>query len=485
MNVLKFYQAVGIVLTSTFSLTASSFAQGATERLVCENILEPYAKKLKLEQRTPKEDLTPEEITTWELSILACQLATEIHLRDSDYNKIPGISGSGDITKANIEKENSMITAETVTALVKQIELRKERLIADRINAGSSRFVRGCFNKQQSGVFKTINEIFDSCTLRRTNSRNTVESSQGALFSFTRDLRNSDDEDDRNTFEIAAAFRGTGGIDGKTSWTFATEYQRNNTENSEQANFNISTGIIRDFTFNDKLTKAELNRLATADGENLYKDIYGKLYKIRNQFSSYRTNLNVEYNRTGLFGSPDTEACILDSNQGFCGRQNLESLRVVGGVSPYFTFLNGVSSKGGQPWQWAISPTGSVFYDTALNDNVVLPTGATVDGDVFGLVGGVSASLSPRVLRNRWQLSASAQIVEALDRSEGRRDTFEQTSRQFTSTLSFALIDDAYVGQTQSNDIIPAIAVVYTNGSDSLRGRSGVETLRLALTLLY
>jgi len=467
MNVLKFYQAVGIVLISNFSLTAISFAQ-VTQKpdyLVCENILEPNE-----EQKLRK--LTPEEITKWEFSILACRLATEIHLRDSDYNKIPRIKDSGDITKANIE--NSTITAQTVTALVEQIELGKERLLADRLNAGSSRFVRGCFNKNQSGILKSINKIFDSCTLRRTNSRNTIESAQGALFSFTRDLRNSDD-DDRNTFEIAAAFRGTGGIDDKTSWTFATEYQRNNTENSEQANFNISTGIIRDFTFNDKLTKAELEALLKTEN----------LHNVRNKFYSFRTNLNVEYNRTGLFGSPNTEACMLDADQGFCGRQNLESLRVVGGVSPYFTFLNGFSSKGGQPWQWAVSPTGSVFYDTALNDNVVLPTGASVDGDVFGLVGGVSASLSPGILKNRWQLSASAQIIEALDRSVGRRDTFEQTSRQFTSTLSFALIDDAYVGQTQSNDIIPAIAVVYTNGSDSLRGRSGVETLRLALTLLY
>ena len=190
----------------------------------------------------------------------------------------------------------------------------------------------------------------------------------------------------------------------------------------------------------------------------------------------------------GVFGDEDSDECTANPNEPFCDRQTLETIRITGGVSPYFPSFNNVIfdvNGSDEPWQIAISPTASVFYDTALNDNVLLPSGEAADGDVFGLVGQISASLSPGAFENRWQLAVSGQIIEALDRSSGRIATFDRTSREFTSTLSYALIDDAYIGQTQSNRIIPAIAIIYTNGSDSLRGRSSRETIRLAFTALY
>ena len=405
--------------------------------------------------------------------IAACEIhVRRISITPAQFEKIPGIKNAGDI-----KLTNKSINLETENALNQQITVAIEKLKKDRRNTKSNRFVRGCLNADsKDGSFK----LFDSCSIRRSNTPNTIGASQGAQLSFTRNLNASEDNDEqKNVFNVALALRGTKGIDKNTSATFATEYQRNNSSDAEQDNLNAALGLLYDISSDVELTTAELLE-KLIDGES--RD------SILNDYYSIRLSSDISYNRRGVFGDEDSQACLEMPTAEFCDRQNLETIRIVGNVSPYLPVLNGVSvnkQTGKGDFAWSVSPVAGIFYDDALNDNVELESGNTVDGSVLGLTGGVSASLSPSVFNNRWQLGASAQIIEALDRSSGRVEDFEGTSRQFTSTLSYALIDEAYIGQTTSNHIIPAISLVYTNGSDSLRGRSSRQTLELALTILY
>ena len=414
--------------------------------------------------------------STEDFEINACLILTRAVLKNEDLLAVPGIENFEDIKFGNAN-----ITLKSQEVLLTKLATSVEKFRVDRKNSKSRRFVRGCLNADvSSGPANLLSEVFQSCSLRRSNTPNTRAASQPALFSFTRNFDGSE-EDQENTFQIAAGFRATGGFnDGDSAYSIATEFQRNTTDGSEQANFNVSLGLIHDVASSiavlsstqvvEELRNPELNPFSLIDG-------YGSL-----RFSG-----ELQFNRAGIFGDSDSEPCMLMPSAAFCGRQDMESIRFVGNISPYFDKLNGVdiNSKGEPTLAWAVSPVFGVFYDEALNGDVVLSNGEPSDGSVLGVTAGISASLSPGIFQNRWQLSGSAQIVEALDRSAGRVDNFESTSTEIMATLSYAYREGSYVGQSTANQLVPAIAITYANGSDPLRSRTERETLTIALTLLY
>lgn len=406
--------------------------------------------------------------------VIGCKIMARALLTVADLSSVPGIS-----LFSEIDVTNKNITPATAIALVERIAIAVENLPKDRINSKSSRFIRGCLNAdQQNGIGSLLASVFDSCSIRRSNTPNTRAASQPALISFARDL-DAIDEDQENTFQIAAAFRGTKGLNADTALSFATEFQRNTAEGSEQSNLAVSLGAIYDVAPSAVKLRKDLQEQADTD-ENPYAALNG--------FFSLRFSGELTYNRMGIFGDADSEPCMLTPDAEFCRRQDLESIRFVGNLSPYFDALNTVrvnKKVGDLALAWAVSPVFGVFYDEALNDNVVLATGEPVDGSVFGVTAGVSASISPGVFRNRWQLSGSVQVIEALDRSTGRVENFDQTSTEFITALSYAFRDNSYVGQTNANQIVPAIAITYANGSDPLRGRTDRESLTISFSLLY
>lgn len=403
-----------------------------------------------------------------------CLIVAQALLKPADFLEIPGLDSAADIKIGNLA-----ITTDTDRVLAQAIERRLTEYRSDRLNSKSKRFVRGCFNSEgESGIGALFSDLFHSCSLRRSNTPNTKAASQPALISFTRDL-DAEDGDQRDVFEVAAGFRATGGINGgDTAYSFATEFQRNTKEGSQQANFNLALGIVHDiYDAADLLDEAII--AAGRDDANAFR--------LSDGYWSIRLSGELQFNTKGIFGDPDSEPCMMTPDAAFCGRQDMESIRLVGNISPYFDALNGVdySSKGDPTLAWAVSPVFGLFYDEALNDDVVLASGETADGSVLGFSAGVSASVSPGIFKNRWQLSGSAKIIETLDRSTGRVEDFDQSSTELIASLSYAFRDGSYVGQSTTNNLVPAISVTYANGSDPLRGRDDRETLTIAFSVLY
>jgi len=442
------------------SLLSTTVTQQDSARPVCSDISES----------TPR------------VEISACLSVIRIYFPSSEKKSIDEFKG------VKSRQDLLLLKPEQNKKLVEAIRREKQKLREERRKSTSSRFVRGCLNGVDTNFGKTISYIFNACTLRRTNTPNTIESAQGAQISFTRNLRNveilnnvAQEVEQKNQIDVQAAFRGTHSLNGNTSASIATEFQRSNDDSAQQASLSISAGIIKDFVFGIDLSDQEIDqRLTQFRQDNNPRPLF-------NDFLSIRFSGDISYNRLGVFPNNESDACITDPAQPFCNRQNLETIRFSGTVSPYTPQLNGnfKLSKSQSRWQYAISPTIGIVHDRALNDNVVLATGEAISGGVTGLVAQMNASLSPDFMNNRWQLSTSAQIISAFDIAERRVSTFESTSREFTAQLNYALNDGGYIDQTTNNNIIPSISIQYTNGSDSLRQRAGREQLIIALTVLY
>lgn len=404
-------------------------------------------------------------------AIASCKIIARAVVDKDLLGDVPGIVKFDDI-----KSDNTAITPATAAKLTDLVDNGLKQLQADRVDDSKKRFIRGCMN-QSGGI---LSKLFDECAVRKSNTPGSLAASEAALFSFTRDFDANKENGKQKTFySIASAFRGDRGIDGKTAMDFGIEYHRNNKIGKQQDNLNINLGLVRDiyagYSTRD-VANALINQVRPAN--------------ITSDYSSLRFEGGVSYNRKGIYGDPKSDPCQAMPDAKFCGKQILESARFTGFLSPYLSSLNSstvvlIDGKPQSSLTWAVSPTIGIFFDDALNSGVVLPTGDTVNGSVWGVTARVSAAVSPGLSKNRWQLAASGQITEAINRSAGRMETFEDTSRKFAASLSYALTDDAYIGQKKSNRIIPAVALVYTNGSDSLRGKKSQDTLELALTLLY
>ena len=402
-----------------------------------------------------------------------CAKNMDIYLSDKDFYENPRIPRQADVRR--LDRTFSHATSEELANL---IEEKKATLRTQRNDISNRRFVKRCFN--QTGTRPTyqnaLNSVFDTCRLRASNTPGTVETNKPASFSYT---LNRDGDD---SIAVQSAFRG-GRTVGDVILSVNADYERNNQQKKEQAN--LKTGLGLSYVLAPS-SEAALRRF----NENPSPEA---LERFLNGFYSVELEFDVDYNRQGLFGDPTSTACGLDPTQLFCGRQNLESLRLTGSAAPYLPFLSGrlaSSNDVENSWPWAISPVGQVFFDTALNDDVITPDGVTVTGDVFGLKGGFTAAITPGYLRNRIELSVSGHIIHALSRDAGRVSmddafNFEKTSRQFSASLQYALSDGAFVGQSSGNNIIPIISFTYTNGSDSLKGRRSQDTLVIGLGLEY
>lgn len=399
--------------------------------------------------------------------IVAQKVLKPIQLQAAD---VPGITSFDDISLIN-----KNITAGSGAKLSPLVLKGIEDLRKGRVDAKSDKFVRGCVNISPG----FLSELFDECSIRESNTPKTWAASQSAKLSFTRNFdANEDNETQKSSVKIASAFKGSQGIDGRTAMTFGTEYNRNTTEGEKLDNLSISIGIVRDLfdNFNDTSDQVK-DKLVEWDSST-----------IANDYTSVQFSGDFSYNRKGVYGDLKSDECVAMPNAKYCGKQILETGRFTGYFVPYFPKLNSVTvgEKNAPELAWSISPSLGFFVDDALNGDVELPMDKNVNGTVYGLVANVSAGISPGISKNRWRLSASGQIVEALKRSEGRVSTFEDTSRKFSTTLSYALADHAYVKQKKAkNNIVPAISLTYTNGSDSLIGKSSQDTLEVAFSLLY
>lgn len=429
------------------------------------------------------------EVENFELD--ACFIIVQELLTKEDTQSIEGLSSIEDLRPGSLS-----ISSSATSKLIKKIKNTKELFRKQRQNVSSKRFQRGCFNAEDQGtLLNALSDVFSNCALRRTNTPGSADAGRPAEFSFTRTLRsttlaNGTVVEPASTFDINAAFNGSQTFGTNAAASFRTEYQRNTAQGQEQANFSIGLGGIFDVTTGASLTDDLLFRLPDFDNEG--SSFLG--YQARNAFSSYRFAADLSYNRMGVFGSADSDACVADMTSPLCGRQNLETLRLTTTVVPYFDLLNGVlnngpakssSDKNIPRLHWSVSPDFGLFFDDALNDDVVVASGDPVTGSVYGGRAGFSAAISPSVMKNRWRAEFSGHIIEAFERDAGRVTTFEKVSRQFDASLSFALRDNAYLEQTDTNFLIPAISITYTNGSDSLRGRSGRESVTVALSLFY
>lgn len=411
-----------------------------------------------------------------ENTIPACVLSLRAYGASSaDFEDINGISNIDSIRNAlnpSLKKiEPIKFSKNTADALGDIVEKRKAAFIKDRKDKTNARFNKRCLD--------IIKGVFDQCRLRASNTPSTVGTTQPASFSYT---VNGDGDD---SFAIASAFQGARSYK-DVFLTLGADYQRNNQQTSQQDNLNIEAGFNFDIapSLEAALRDFENDPLKT---EQQAQD------KFLKGFPSANIGVNIAYNRMGLFGDPTSDPCVADPDMPICGRQNLETLRLSGAILPYITQFGGdnfFNQGDGSSWHWQISPSGGVFYDVALNDDVVSASGEAVDGDVFGLNGRFAASLSPGFFQNRYEISLTGQIIQALSRDPRRitedvTTNFEQTSRLFTASLQYALVEGSFVGQVSSNQVIPTIGFTYTNGSDSLRGRRSQNTFVASFNVEY
>lgn len=401
----------------------------------------------------------------------SCFQTMRILLKDSDYYQNPRIPRPEDVRDIN-----KLVSVDVAEELANLIEEKKAELRAQRNNASSKRFVKRCFNQsgEKPGYQHALNAVFDICRLRASNTPGTVETNKPASFAYTAN------RDGADSIAVQSAFKG-GRTVGETILSASVDYQRNNQQKKEQAN--LKTGLSVNYILAPSTEKALVQ----------FKQNEITLDEFLDGFYSAELEFDVDYNRTGIFGDPETTLCQQDPAQPFCGRQNLESLRLTGSVAPFLPFLTGRlfdDNDADASWPWAISPVGEVFFDTALNNDVVTPDGNVINGDVFGVKGGFAAAIAPGYLKNRIEFSVSGHVIQTISRDPGRISTidaynFERVSRELSASIQYALSDGAFVGQASSNNVIPIISFTYTNGSNSLEGKQSQDTFVVGLGLEY
>lgn len=350
-------------------------------------------------------------------------------------------------------------------------ELERMTLEAKR-KLTTKRTIKNCF----------IGDLF--CSLRATNDPESIAASRPAAFTYT--INN----DGKDSIALSAAVMAKSYV--KPGYlTLHGEWQKNSQQKKEQDNLTLGAGF--DFEiFQRRLSQKTKNYIAAAGDQ---PSAAGSEAEARRQLAERRAaeqdfysaviSSKVSYNRKGLFGDPSSAPCIADPMLKACGDQFLESLRVTSQIAPFTPSFEARNYSGKGDTYWIFSPTATVFYDRALNDNVEMLSGDLINGGVFGVAGKSTLTISPGVLQNRWELAFTGQIIQAVDRDPMRMMDFEKSSRLFSASLNFALSDASYVGQTESAALIPTIGITYTNGSDSLKGRQSQDTIVIGLNLKY
>jgi len=302
------------------------------------------------------------------------------------------------------------------------------------------------------------------CSLRADNNTKKKENADPASFAYTA----NNDKDTNDSYAIMAALK-IAIEDKNKAYGLKSQWHKNNQQSKEQDNFNF--GASFGITFSD--VKSDFERwLAAGKPDNWNGNTY-----------THYLDFDVVYNRKGIFGDNKADACVADPTLKACNRQNLETIRYSGSLSPWWSNWEHVPTGENEPF-WSFSPTVSLFIDDALNGEVEKLDGTEVNGSVSGLMGNASFFFSPSMFNYRWGLTVSGQITEAVDRSEGRKEDFSGSSPLLSISLDYAL-GETYVGQKDKNTFLPAIGVTYTNGADPLNGREDQDTLVLGFKLKY
>jgi hypothetical protein len=187
-----------------------------------------------------------------------------------------------------------------------------------------------------------------------------------------------------------------------------------------------------------------------------------------------------------VFGDPSSEECTVDDPPKFCRRQFLETARLSVTAAPWSDLLEAQNATEGVGIYWVLAPTFRLFYDTALNDSVVLSNGTVADGSVFGGAPGVTLAVSPGLFANKWEFAITGQFIEAFSRDQGRAEDFGRSTGLFKTSVQYALAD-TFIGQGSSvkNKWLPTIGLSYTNGGDPLNGRLSQKTIEFSVQLKF
>ncbi len=301
------------------------------------------------------------------------------------------------------------------------------------------------------------------CTLRADNSSKKKENSDPASFAYT-----ANGGEGKDSYAIMAALNIAVESNNKT-YGLKTQWHKNNQQAKEQDNFTI--GASYGLTFSD-VTDDYKKWIAAGKPDNWNA-----------KTSTHYLDFDLAFNRKAIFGDTKQEACIADMTLKACNRQNLETLRLSGSLSPWWNHWEHTPKSDNEGF-WSFSPTFSFFVDDAFNGNVETLAGDTVNGTVSGGVANGSFFYSPSMFDYRWGLTMSGQITQSFSRSTGRTEDFPKSSPLLTFAIDYAL-GDTYVGQKDKNTFLPSVGITYTNGADPLKGKEDQDTFVVGLKVKY
>ena len=338
-----------------------------------------------------------------------------------------------------------------------------EEALANKAKLVQNRTIRDCF----------LGNL--ACHLRATNDTENIAASRPATFAYT--LNNDGDD----SIAVSAAVKARHALQ-PGFLALKAEWQKNTQQKEEQDNLNLGVGYDFEIFRQRPSPSARQVKQKLDAGETVNP---AEALNALNDFYSIIVANSIEYNRKGIFGDATAAPCVADPTLRACGDQFLETIRFSSQASPYWPGLESANWTNNDQFYWVFSPTATVFYDRAVNNDVELLDGNLVNGGVFGIAGRATLAISPGIYKNRFELTLSGQIVQAFDRDMMRLEDFEKSSRLFSASLQYALSDNSFVGQKTSDYLIPAFSITYTNGSDSLKGRESQDTIVFGLSLKY
>lgn len=314
---------------------------------------------------------------------------------------------------------------------------------------------------------------WQNCSLRADADPTTLGASKPATFAAT--LNNDGDD----SYDIQAALKAQFVLSGETFLNLKTSLNKNTLQkkDKEQDNFKVSVGVQQGFYFG---VSENYDAWVAAGSPEIWKK----------RSWSVLVDTDVAFNRKGIFPDRQSATCVATPSLRACGDQHLETLRLSVVAAPWSQQFqtSGVDVNGKRPETPALymnfAPTIGLYWDDALNDDVELLSGTRADGSVLAAKVGGTFSISPGVFENKWELVLSAHLIEALSRSDGRKQDFERQSRQFSASINYAL-GETFVGQKTENTFLPVLSLTYINGSDALKGDASKDTLVLGFGVKY
>jgi hypothetical protein len=256
-------------------------------------------------------------------------------------------------------------------------------------------------------------------------------------------------------------------------------WHRNNQQKKRQSNFQAATGLH--FEFENTPAAGPITS--------------------RSGLYSVFMDAKVGYSRKAIYADPSTAACQSDPDAVFCHTQHLESVRGTLDVSPFFPGFEseqkrkpvGSETPGrfeGPAVAHSFGIVGTLFGDKILNNKIDPTTGVSIRGAVTGLRGQASIALSPKATNYRLIFRASAQMIHALSRADGRTD-FDPSTHLISASLDYDLGRSSLVTkcgeppQPCPPTFRPAVGVTWTHGSDPLAGREKQRTIVVGLKVSF